>query len=345
MGKFLPIFPLQLVVFPGEKLKLHIFEPRYKQLIGECRDDDITFGLPAHIDGRVSEYGTEMRLINIFETYDDGRMDILADGVAAFHLDTFIREVPEKLYFGAQVTVLRNIPDAIPHTTDELARQYERLHELMRTGYMRDTFVTKNVSYQIAQEVGLTLSQKIELLALEKEADRQEMLERLLIEPARRMPDCGFLIGGSQYPQDFPWQANIRFIDHVPPEEHPAFYSSAKLNLSVTRGVMAAMGYCPSGRLFEAAACEAPVLTDYWEGLEQFFEPGKEILVATTTEEAMEHLSRPAEELQKIGKAARQRVLDQHTAEKRALEMEAAIEAAMERTLAQAFNRQTAGGK
>ncbi|MCC6589263.1 MAG: glycosyltransferase [Bryobacterales bacterium] len=176
-------------------------------------------------------------------------------------------------------------------------------------------------------------------------ADRQQMLERLFIEPARRMPERAFLIGGAQYPQGFPWRENIRYIPHVAPDEHPSFYSSAKLNLSVTRGVMAAMGYCPSGRLFEAAACEAPVLTDYWEGLEQFFEPGKEILVAASTEEAMEHLSRPAEELKKIGAAARRRVLDQHTAEKRALEMEAAIEAAMERTLAQAFNRQTAGGK
>ena len=176
MTKFLPLFPLQLVVFPGEKLKLHIFEPRYKQLIGECRDENITFGIPAYIDGRVAEYGTEMRLINIFQTYDDGRLDILTEGVTAFHLDEFIRDVPEKLYHGARVTVLGNDSVAYEVTTEELAKQYSKLHELMKTDYTRETFSTKNVSFQIAQEVGLKLSQKVELLSLEKEADRQLML-------------------------------------------------------------------------------------------------------------------------------------------------------------------------
>lgn len=176
MSKFLPLFPLQLVVFPGEKLKLHIFEPRYKQLIGECRDENITFGIPPYIDGRVAEYGTEMRLIHIFKTHDDGRMDILTEGIAAFHLDQFLRHVPDKLYHGAQVTVLDNNPESYAITTEELARQYARLHEIMKTGYSRESFASKNVSFQIAQEVGLRLSQKVELLSLEKEADRQLLL-------------------------------------------------------------------------------------------------------------------------------------------------------------------------
>lgn len=176
MGKFLPLFPLQLVVFPGEKLKLHIFEPRYKQLIAECRDTDATFGIPPYIEGRLAEYGTEMRLLRIFTTYDDGRMDVLTEGVAAFHLDEFIRHIPEKLYYGANVTVLGNSLEAYPVTTEELARQYAKLHHLMKTGFERENFSSKNVSFQIAQEVGLTLSQKIELLSLEKESDRQLML-------------------------------------------------------------------------------------------------------------------------------------------------------------------------
>ena len=176
MGKFLPLFPLQLVVFPGEKLKLHIFEPRYKQLIGECRDDKTTFGIPAYVDGRVSEYGTEMCLLNVFQTYDDGRMDILTEGVAAFHLDEFIRTVPDKLYHGGQVTIIGNDPVAYDVATNELAKQYARMHDLMKTDYLRKSFSTKNVSFEIAQEVGLTLSQKVELLSLEKEADRQLML-------------------------------------------------------------------------------------------------------------------------------------------------------------------------
>jgi len=176
MTKFLPLFPLQLVVFPGEKLKLHIFEPRYKQLIGECRDNNSTFGIPAFIDGRVAEFGTEMQLTSISQTYDDGRLDILVEGLAAFHLDEFFRTVPEKLYYGGRVTVLGNSPEAYSITTEELAEQYAKLHELMKTGHARDPFQTKNVSFQIAQEVGLTLSQKVELLSIEKEADRQLML-------------------------------------------------------------------------------------------------------------------------------------------------------------------------
>jgi Lon protease-like protein len=164
------------VVFPGEKLKLHIFEPRYKQLIGECRDHNITFGIPAYMDGRVSEYGTEMRLVTISKTYDDGRMDILTEGIAAFHLDEFVRSLPDKLYHAAHVTIIGNDPTAYAITTDELATQYARLHNVMKTDYLRNSFSTKNVSFEIAQEVGLKLSQKVELLALEKESDRQLML-------------------------------------------------------------------------------------------------------------------------------------------------------------------------
>jgi spore maturation protein CgeB len=93
-------------------------------------------------------------------------------------------------------------------------------------------------------------------------ADRQPVLEQLLVEPARRLPERRFLIGGAQYPAAFPWTSNIFFVRHVPPGEHPAFYSSARLTLNITRAAMAQMGYCPSGRLFEATACGAPVLSD-----------------------------------------------------------------------------------
>src|SRR6478672_6668785 len=99
-------------------------------------------------------------------------------------------------------------------------------------------------------------------------ADRQPALQQLFLEPARRSPKKQFLVGGALYPHDFPWSDNVSFVSHVPPPEHPAFYSSSKLTLSVTRAAMAEMGYCPSGRLFEAAACQTPVLSDSWEGLE-----------------------------------------------------------------------------
>jgi spore maturation protein CgeB len=152
-------------------------------------------------------------------------------------------------------------------------------------------------------------------------ADRQEGVERLLVAAARQLPEKKFVIGGSMYPRDFPWTDNIWFLEHVPPPDHPAFYCSSQLTLNVTRGAMAKMGYCPSGRLFEAAACGTPVLSDTWDGLEEFFEPGKEILLGRSTEEAVEALSLPPAELARIASAARERVLADHTSDRRAEQM------------------------
>ena len=151
-------------------------------------------------------------------------------------------------------------------------------------------------------------------------ADRQPVLERLFIKPARQMPNKKFLLGGAQYPEDFPWCENVFFVRHVAPPQHPAFYSSSHATLSVTRSAMAEMGYCPSGRLFEAAACGTPIVSDSWSGLEQFFQPEKEILLAAQPEHVSEVLSRPAPELQKVGAAARRRVLAHHTAGHRSRE-------------------------
>jgi spore maturation protein CgeB len=152
--------------------------------------------------------------------------------------------------------------------------------------------------------------------------DRQAKLEALFIEPARRMPDRRFMLGGAMYPHSFPWSSNIFFVRHLPPVEHAAFYCSSKLTLNVTRPAMAEMGYCPSGRLFEAAACGVPILSDWFEGLDSFFEPGSEVLLASTTEEAIEAIGKPAEELSRIGRRARARALDCHTAAIRARELE-----------------------
>lgn len=176
MNPLLPLFPLQLVVFPGEKLKLHIFEPRYKQLITECHEQGITFGIPAVHEGRLAEYGTQMRLVHIFATYPDGEMDVLTDGLQVFHIEEFVMQVPERLYAGGRVTFLENEPRSFPITVEELARQYARFHELLKTGYKRERFDVENVSFQIAQEIGLSMAQKVELLSLRKESDRQLML-------------------------------------------------------------------------------------------------------------------------------------------------------------------------
>ena len=159
-------------------------------------------------------------------------------------------------------------------------------------------------------------------------ADRQAALERLFVEPARRRPERRFLIGGAQYPDGFPWTPNTFFVRHLPPPDHPAFFSSGRLTLNVTRDAMAAMGWCPSGRLFEAAACGAPILTDAWDGLDAFFEPGREILVAGTTDEALAAIDLGDGELARVADAARARVLAEHTSDHRVLDFERAVEAA-----------------
>jgi spore maturation protein CgeB len=152
--------------------------------------------------------------------------------------------------------------------------------------------------------------------------DRQGALERLLLEPARRLPRRRFLIGGAQYPEAFPWSDNIHFVRHVPPTDHPAFYASSPLTLNLTRAPMAALGHCPSARLFEAAACGVPVLSDAWEGLDRFFTPGDEILVARTPEDVLAALELSPEALGRMGQRARQRALAEHTALHRATELE-----------------------
>jgi spore maturation protein CgeB len=156
-------------------------------------------------------------------------------------------------------------------------------------------------------------------------ADRQRRLELLFVEPAKRLPDFKFLIGGSMYDASFPWQPNIFHLSHVAANDHPCFYCSAKLNLNVTRQAMADNGYCPSGRLFEAAACGVPVLSDWWEGLDSFFQPNSEILVAQSTGEALDALTHSSEDLVRLGRAARERALAEHTADVRVREMEAAL--------------------
>ena len=169
--------------------------------------------------------------------------------------------------------------------------------------------------------------------------DRQEILDKLFIRAARQLPHQRFLIGGAMYPAAFPWQENVWFSGHVAPPDHPAFFCSSRLTLNVTRGPMARMGYCPSGRLFEAAACGAPILSDWWEGLDAFFEPGCEILVGQTTEDAVGALQLSPEELAKIAKAARERTLAEHTAERRVRELEDTFQGVLTSGKQSALNR------
>jgi spore maturation protein CgeB len=156
-------------------------------------------------------------------------------------------------------------------------------------------------------------------------ADRQDTLERLFVEPARRRPSRRFTLAGSMYPADFCWAPNIFYLSHLPPGDHRAFYCSSTLTLNITRRPMAEMGFCPSGRLFEAAACGTAMLSDWWEGLDTFFSPGEEILIATDTEDAVAALDLSDAERSAVGRRARERAHDCHTGDIRAGELERLI--------------------
>ena len=153
-------------------------------------------------------------------------------------------------------------------------------------------------------------------------ADRQPTLERLLIEPARALPGHRFVVAGPQYPSEIDWPDNVERIEHLPPAEHAGFYSASRWTLNVTRADMIAAGWSPSVRLFEAAACAVPVISDKWRGLDALFTPGREILLAETSDEVVEMLRRPSGAAE-MGSAARARVMDGHTAAHRAAELEA----------------------
>ncbi len=153
--------------------------------------------------------------------------------------------------------------------------------------------------------------------------DRQPALERLLIEPARRAPDLRFVVAGPQYPDGIRWPENVERIEHVPARQHAAFYGACRFNLNITRADMKRAGYSPSIRLFEAGACAAPVISDRWRGIEEFFEPGREILLADGTEEVLAILRGWGEERRSaLARAARRRTLREHSAATRALQLE-----------------------
>ena len=154
-------------------------------------------------------------------------------------------------------------------------------------------------------------------------ADRQGTLERLLLEPARRWPAGRFSVAGAQYPAGLQWPANVAHTEHLAPDAHRGYYNSQRCTLNVTRADMIANGWSPSVRLFEAAACGVPIISDAWPGLEDFLRPGTEVLVARESEEVLHWLAGPpGASLASIGARARARVLAAHTAAHRALELE-----------------------
>lgn len=157
--------------------------------------------------------------------------------------------------------------------------------------------------------------------------DRQPKLEALLCEPARRLPSSRFLVAGPQYPRSVRWPTSVRRIKHLNPRWHPNFYSSSRITLNVTRSDMVRAGYSPSVRLFEAAACGTAIASDNWPGLSEFFSPGQEILLPAGSDDMVRYIcDLDDRELRRIGDAAAERVMEDHTNRVRATEFELAVE-------------------
>jgi spore maturation protein CgeB len=163
--------------------------------------------------------------------------------------------------------------------------------------------------------------------------DRQPAVDKFLTEPARQLRSAQFVLAGPQYPKSIRWPDNIERITHIEPRDHRAFYNAQRFTLNVTRADMVRAGYSPSVRLFEASACGTPIISDEWPGLDEFFRPGDEILIAKKASDVTEILgTMSAKEARKIGERARQRVLAEHTAAHRAGELESLIASAQSTT-------------
>ncbi len=177
MADFLPLFPLNLVAYPGEALNLHIFEPRYRQLIDECLEKSSTFGLPAFIGDKIPGFGTEMRVAQLARRYPDGRMDVQTLGLRVFRIATFENPAPGKLYAGGEVQWQPTEPyqDVMPGLTERL----RRLNHLLQLPSNFDTD-TDAFSYTVAHKIGLSTEEEYELLTISRETDRQAYLIRHL---------------------------------------------------------------------------------------------------------------------------------------------------------------------
>jgi spore maturation protein CgeB len=175
-------------------------------------------------------------------------------------------------------------------------------------------------------------------------ADRQPSLDQLLVEPARRSANLKTVVAGPMYPKELSWPANVERIEHLPPSSHRRVYNSQRFTLNLTRADMRNAGYSPSVRIFEAAACGTPIISDYWQGLETFFEIEKEILIASSAKDVLMYLNDMSQEDRRaMGERARRRVLATHTAEQRALELESYVAEVTQTATTTQLNTQPAG--
>ncbi len=178
MTDFLPLFPLNLVAFPGEHLNLHIFEPRYKQLFRECQENQITFGIPAFIDNKIMDIGTELRLEKIEKTYENDELDVRTVGIGIFKIEEYYSQAPNKLYAGADIQRLAlkdTKPD--PELNEEIFVHLKELFGMLsiKSKKMPESANSFN-SFDIAHHVGMSVEQEYNLLRIEEELNRQEFI-------------------------------------------------------------------------------------------------------------------------------------------------------------------------
>lgn len=180
MTNFIPIFPLGIVVYPGEQLNLHIFEPRYKQLIKECSENNKLFGIPSVIEEQVKDTGTLVRVVEISKVYDDGKMDIKTEGLEVFNILEVIKQLPDKLYSGAIVNYPANSTFGNRPLMETIINAIRELHKLLNISKEFKKPDEELWSYDVAHHAGLSLMEEYELLELLHELQRQEYLKRHL---------------------------------------------------------------------------------------------------------------------------------------------------------------------
>ena len=181
MTNFIPIFPLGVVVFPGEALNLHIFEPRYVQLINECFELKKAFGIPCVVDEKMQDFGTLVEITSITKVYDDGKMDITTRGISVFRVLEVVKEIPDKLYFGAIVNYPDNEHAALPDQAIQVATAIKQLHLLLKVEKPFSKPDDQLTSYDLAHHAGMKLEEEYELLQLLREDQRLELLKRHLL--------------------------------------------------------------------------------------------------------------------------------------------------------------------
>ncbi len=180
MTNFIPIFPLSVVVYPDEDLNLHIFEPKYKQLIKECNEQKKPFGIPVVVDSKVNEMGTLVEIIEISKTYNSGEMDIKTRGKKIFRVLEIIKDVPDKLYSGAIVSYPPNTGHGKKLLMSKVIVAIKELHKLLNVTRPFHKEEEQLTSYDVAHHAGLTLEEEYEFLSLTSELQRQEYLKRHL---------------------------------------------------------------------------------------------------------------------------------------------------------------------